>query len=188
MNFRVLAVLAVTVVAVLTPQSTFAQPSGWYIGLGGGYGPMTYTLVTDVSSVGSDTDFALRGIATLGYKHLSGFRAELEPTYSQYRVNDASLVGVGTITTYGGFANLLYDWEILPRVNLVLGGGVGWMRMNADIVEQPPGGLTVARGWKTGFAWQAIAGISAALSHNTEIQLDYRYGGMPSGSFNTDLS
>ena len=32
MNFRVLAVLAVTVVAVLTPQSTFAQPSGWYIG------------------------------------------------------------------------------------------------------------------------------------------------------------
>jgi len=102
-------------------------------------------------------------------------------------VNDALGVGVGRITTYGGFANLLYDWAILPRVNLVLGGGAGWMRMDADIAEPAPSLLTVAHGSKNGFAQQAIASISAAISHNAKIQLDYRYGGLPNGSFSGDL-
>jgi outer membrane protein OmpA-like peptidoglycan-associated protein/opacity protein-like surface antigen len=187
MKQRIGTAFAVAFVASLAPQAAFAQPTGWYIGLGGGYGTMSYTLTTPSSSLESDTDWARRGIVMLGYKHASGFRAELEPNYGQYRVNDTPGVGVGTITTYGGFANLLYDLAILPRVNLVLGGGVDWMRMNADIVEPPAGVLTVAGGSKTGFAWQAIAGVSAALSHNAEIQLDYRYGALPSGAFNTDF-
>lgn len=99
MKYRISAALAIASLAALTPQSTFAQPTGWYIGLGGGYGTMEYTLATPSSSLEGDTDWARCAIATLGYKHASGFPAELEPNYGQYRVNDALGAGVGTITT-----------------------------------------------------------------------------------------
>jgi OOP family OmpA-OmpF porin len=188
MKHRIITALAVGFIAALTSHPALAQPTGWYIGLGGGYGPMSYTMVLDDTSLDSDTDWAVRGIVTLGYKHVSGFRAELEPTYSRYDVNDPLGVGVGKITTYGGFANLLYDLAILPRVNLVLGGGVGWMRVEADINEPAPSQLAVAYGGQKGFAWQAIAGISAAISHNAEIQLDYRYGGLSNSAHSTNLN
>jgi len=128
----------------------------------------------------------VRGIATVGYKHPSGFRAELEPSYSRYDVDDPTNIGDGTITAYGGFFNLLYDLPLTPRLSLVIGGGAGWMWLDADINDPAPGLLNRARGIESGFAWQAIAGLSAALAPNFEMQLDYRYGGFADGSFATD--
>lgn len=112
---------------------------------------------------------------------------ELEPTYSQYDVDDPANVLDGTITTYGGFFNLFFDIPLgSSRFNIIFGGGAGWMWMDADIDDPSPGLLNRARGTDSGFAWQAIAGISAALSHNAEIQLDYRYSGLSNGTFSTD--
>ena len=62
------------------------------------------------------------------------------------------------------------------------------MRVEADINEPAPSQLAVAYGGQKGFAWQAIAGISAAISHNAEIQLDYRYGGLSNSAHSTNLN
>ena len=44
MKSRFAAMAAFAIAAALFPQPSSAQqPVGWYLGLGGGYGPMQYT-------------------------------------------------------------------------------------------------------------------------------------------------
>lgn len=68
MNTRILAAAALAMAAVLFAQPANAQrPTGWYLGLGGGYGMMNYTFAwTPGPTIDSDTAWSLGASGALG--------------------------------------------------------------------------------------------------------------------------
>ncbi|MFC3101737.1 outer membrane protein [Altererythrobacter lauratis] len=150
-----------------------------------------------------DNGLALSGVA--GIATDSGIRAEVELAYSRNGIDthrglavggtvidnlDSAVLtrgapnannptvgaliddGEGNVSNLGVFGNVFYDIPTGGGVTPYLGAGLGYV--NTD-VKYRPSGVGVADESDDGFAWQAMAGVSLALSQNADFFSQYTY-------------
>ncbi|MBS0560663.1 MAG: OmpA family protein [Proteobacteria bacterium] len=190
-----LAACAATISVALLPAQGRAQPfQGFYVGGSAGYDLPNGVRVTTPQPASPRTVLEGNGgyaaLGSVGYGLGNGYRFELEGNFRQYGVNKfasgvASSAG-GNVQTYGAMANVLFDMDIgFPWLYPYVGGGVGyaWTHLN-KVTAVAPGGFSLnADDTQSGFAFQAIAGLSfpmpgiPGLSATTE----YRFLGIPGG-------
>jgi opacity protein-like surface antigen len=150
------------------------------------------------------TGFDISG--QFGYRFDGGVRVELQVAYSQNDVKDhrnltvggttidgidASVLtrgatagatvgtviaapGKGRVNNLAVLANAYYDFNREGKLQPYIGGGVGIERVDVDYV---PSGIQVAKGKKTVFAYQAIAGLTFKVSPGVELFTQYAYRG-----------
>jgi OmpA-OmpF porin, OOP family len=175
-------VAALTIAAASQSTTATAHNNGWYIGVEGGAawvddnegffglnsGPAFFP-----ESSSYDTGWAV--LATVGYSFESRWRIELEGGYRQNDIDVINIAGFGPFT--GGdineisvMANVLYDIPLSDRLDFTVGLGAG-----ADRVEFEPGPFWGGEDDQWQFAYQAIAGLSYALTDRLDLTLQYRY-------------
>ncbi|MBB3955427.1 OmpA family protein [Novosphingobium sediminicola] len=122
----------------------------------------------------------------VGYD-FGNFRLEAEGFYdktalrSEYRPNGTPLPNgyfnngngfYGHTETTAGMVNALFSVGKWGMFKAYAGAGAGYARVDVWADNGTVGGL---RGHDEGFAWQALAGISAPLSKNVDLGIKYRY-------------
>ncbi|WP_188053845.1 OmpA family protein [Sphingosinithalassobacter sp. CS137] len=190
--------LAVTLALASTALSTpaLARDDAWYVGVEGGA-----MLVEDIdydigaspraATVDHDNGFDVDGI--IGYD-FGAFRAEAEVGYrratvSSYRsalttpvyLPGGALGSAGSgVYDYAGGSTSALSFMVNGLLDFgedalggFVGGGVGVARVSQEV------GLTTDGPFiddsDTVFAWQAIAGLRAAISENVDVTLKYRF-------------
>ena len=137
-------------------------------------------------SIDFDTGWA--GLATVGYGFEKNWRVELEVGY---RDNDATLTRNGAceyeyeycygsrsyegdFTEWTAMVNVIYDVPLTERLDLNIGLGAGVDFVHLDVAT---GGRAIDRidDSDTRFAFQAIAGLTYAVSKRLDLTLTYRY-------------
>ncbi len=141
----------------------------------------------------------------LGVKFDGGFRTELELAYAKGDVESHSNLaaggavidsvdvavltrgapdagnptvgqviadGQGSVSTFGGFLNAYYDFNAGGSFQPYLGAGIGYQWVDVDF---QPSGVPVADDSDSGFAWQAMAGASFAVSESFDLFAQYTY-------------
>lgn len=155
--------------------------SGWYVGLGAGL-----SLPSDVALPGSiaigntlvrgstaKRDASFRGIAAAGYRWEQHLRLEGEIGFSDTTINGVTTGGITTplnnadLSEVTFFGNLLYDLPLAQDISLTLGGGLGLGTATLD--------TGFAKSSDSGFAFQAITGLSYRWNENLDLGVDYRY-------------
>jgi outer membrane protein OmpA-like peptidoglycan-associated protein len=167
--------------ALALPLAAQAETQGFYIG---GAGGADFAINADASTGGGSNTVRYHtgptGLITLGYG-FGAFRTELE---GSYRDNDvmgtrgAPLNGAGGDTqTWGAMVNGLYDFNTGTRFSPYVGAGIGVGFVHAALSGTRPAGSTVGLydGSDTTFAYQAIGGVSYAVTPNLSLTTDYRY-------------
>jgi len=166
---------------------------GWYIGLGAGWDKLN-----NPGLVGAGIDGNLRAKdtaiveGTFGYKFRRlPFRLEAETAWDRH--DTGAFREAGLIYPSSGHAevrslmlNGVFDFRILPRVKLSLGGGAG---IGSDRIKfsDPfaPGDLRTAMRPK--FMWQGIGGLAFDVSPNLDLFVEYHYRNLRNGS-NEDIA
>jgi OOP family OmpA-OmpF porin len=192
---RKLAIAALLVTTMATPA--LARDGNWYVGVEGGalkaqrahfdytYGTTTQSDAINVKwKTGYDVDGligydfgALRAEAEVGYKRnkaddiIVSFRGPIvvPPTSANYEARSRVL---------SSMFNLLGDFGSDQGISGFVGGGVGLSRtkIRADFTPFSVNGSPLGvNGTDRRFAWQAIAGVRAAVTDNVDIGLKYRY-------------
>jgi len=155
--------------------------SGRYFSLFGGV-----TAIDDQVSTGfqrnvlADFDEGFNVGGAIGRRINGGpYRVEGEFTY---RNNDADEVtfngnpqpGVdGGIDSYALMLNVYRDFNTNGRIRPYIGGGLGFAFVDSDFQY---GGLpAIVDGSDSTFAYQAMAGVSAALRNNVDFFVEYRF-------------
>jgi len=140
------------------------------------------------------------GIAGAVGRNFGGVRGELEVAYKRNNLGSATGFGFeaqgrGRASALSGMANVYLDptFSIGP-VQPYIGGGIGVARFRAtdiDVVGLPAGGPITNFGpvdaSKTGFAYQAMAGVGIPLSENATFTIGYRYFATPGADVNVPL-
>lgn len=158
----------------------------------------------DFSSLDLDFDNGFTFGFGIGSQFTPNWRAEVEFLYSRQDADALSFSGGGPasgvdgdLTTTAVFANGYYDFANDSPFTPYLGGGIGVARVDQDIFTA--GGASLDES-DTGFAAQAIAGVSYAVSDRVSLTADVRYrrifdinttsvmaAGGGTGSFSGDL-
>jgi OOP family OmpA-OmpF porin len=136
------AVLATAMIGA--PAAALAQPiAGPYVSLGAGGSYLQDQSLRDTGAPALGpaydgyfdghirTDANVLGSAALGYGLGNGFRVELQGDYRQNRLSSfAGVSAGGNELQYGGFANILYDFDLtpfgLPGFSPYIGAGAGY--------------------------------------------------------------
>lgn len=176
------------------PPEVFPEPSGsWYAGLFGG---MTFTRDMDGSAetdagfysedgeVSFDNGFIVGG--AIGYRALSGLRGELELSYAEMDLDQASgslfdaqdvLVVSGEVDLGGDMgvlfvlANGWYDFNAQGSLQPYIGGGLGVGFTDVDVTFD---GAKFGDS-DTGFAFQLGAGVKWAMTRSVDLDVGYRF-------------
>lgn len=171
------SLLAAAAVSILgTAAQAGERIPGYYIGLGGG-AALRGDADLDGTGVNSTVDFetgwVIRG--NVGYAYDSGWRGELELSYSQNDVDSISGAGSasGDTSAFAGMANALYDFDMGWVVTPYLGAGVGVVNVSANGTS-PVGGSSIDDD-SVRFAYQGIAGFSVPVEDRIDLTADYRY-------------
>ncbi|MBF0562676.1 MAG: outer membrane beta-barrel protein [Alphaproteobacteria bacterium] len=179
------------VLALTLPLTAQAETKGFYIGAGVGADFAVDSAAT--AAAGRNTvryDAGPSGLVTVGYG-FGAFRTELE---GAYRTNDVSGTGGALLGNVGGSArtwslmvNGLYDINTGTPFTPYLGAGVGVGFVNASLSGTRPAGSPTGlyNGSDTTFAYQAIAGVSYAVTPRLSLTADYRYVATTDASFNS---
>ena len=176
MKIRLLALSSAALLATAVPA---LAGDGFYIGLGAGWSKpssVDYSLGAGSGNIGYENgarfDFAS------GYKWANGLRLELDSPYARYNVQNATSTAGALIagasghgTMWGLLGNLVYDFNIAPRLNLSFGGGLGAARFTSAYTDP----TELVRGGKVGFAYQLIGGLTWEITPRVDLELDYRY-------------
>lgn len=80
--------------------------------------------------------------------------------------------GQGSITSYGAFANMYYEFYEGPNFRPYVGIGLGYAGYDIDF---SPSGTVIADGSDDGFAYQAMAGATIQLTDKAELFAQYTY-------------
>lgn len=184
MSSKRLWVLAL--LASAAPFSAQAQPTGYYVGLGGGVNLATDS---DVSGSGinvtADFNEGPAAAAILGYRHDSGFAGEFELDYRDNDVDSVSgAAGRGSMNSWGLMANVRYEFDINAPIRPYIGAGLGGARVDAD--NAGPIGGSQMNNHDTLFAYQGIVGASYGVTPQIELFGDYRYFATTDPKLNTD--
>lgn len=113
-----------------------------------------------------DSGFA--GFAVVGGDLMHGLKIEAELGYAASDLSNQT-----SISELTGMVNALFDVQLAPEIDLVMGGGVGITSYSWDAF-----GPFVAGGTEksdTGLAYQAIVGADIGLSEGLDLSLRYRY-------------
>lgn len=211
------ALLAATILAV--PLAAQAEAvNGLYIGAGAGANWLNDTRLrsADIGGVNINLgktrqqfDVGVRALASVGYGFGNGLRVELEGDYFQ---NSLSRVGrftsgggiggsnfqplattvSGDRLKYGGFANVLYDFDpnilfglgnAIPfPVSPYIGAGAGYLQAKNSNVLLQSGNQALIRSTGTdgNFAYQAIIGAAFPISAapGLAVTAEYRFTGL----------
>jgi opacity protein-like surface antigen len=144
----------------------------------------------------ADTGFVIGGtVGTSLQNWAQGLRAEMEVSY---RRND--LGGAwsepdegpdfgyldGNYSTFAILANVWYEFDIGSKMRPYIGGGVGWSRMDAEVVAVSTttgtGSDFNASANESGFAWQLGIGGRYEVASGVDVGLGYRYFNGPNFS------
>jgi OOP family OmpA-OmpF porin len=198
-----LATTLLAAAAVAAPLAAQAQPvTGPYVSLGGGWNlAQDQFLHTDpaISELpgGDSARFrysaqGFNGLSSIGYGFGMGLRVEVQGLYSYQNID--SLDGdpaMGNATghreTYGGLANVLYDFNLdsfgIPAMGLTpyvgVGGGYVWSHLSPININYDANTDDRIGGTVGSVAYQGIAGIAYPVSAvpGLAVTAEYRYLG-----------
>ncbi len=160
------------------PVVAMAQPvSGLYVagGVGGTYllddkgyitnSPSTGSPILGSGKLKSNGGFA--GMGAVGYGLGNGLRLEIEGIYMQQAMrikNAPGAFGGGQVSSYGGFVNALYDFNLGSPIVPFVGVGVGYLATQLDSFKIYNGGsstvATPSTSSKGSVAANAILGVA----------------------------
>ena len=180
MKNKILFFMAFVLVS-LTCHADEYKSSGWYAGALGGVNFQHVKKEQGLICKFHNRPGYLAG-AFLGFK-FNPVRIEAEFAYRNHKIDHlkyyrsifASRIteeGEGHYHTYSYMANLLYDFAI-PNTKFTTYAGVGLGYTHIKF-KGSIGGISCS-GKSSGLVWQAIAGASYRIAHNTDLGLEYRY-------------
>ncbi len=173
MAFKSRLVAALAAACFLAAPALAADPTGFYVGIGGG---INHAQDSDVEiGVGGgsfkinnvDSRLGWAGNAFVGY-NFGGPRLELELAYRNNKVKKGELPGGGNQRVQSGalMANFIYEFFSDSVVSPYIGAGAGaayvWGRGLMDDGD-------------VAFAYQGIAGLNVKVTPNVVLSADYRY-------------
>jgi OmpA-OmpF porin, OOP family len=197
MQFRQI-LAAATAAGLLAAAPTLAQPiTGPYVSLGAGPSifqdqsiksaelPALGLTSNSVGHVSYDIDYGVEG--GVGWGFGNGFRAELSGTY--LHGNEDKFGGAksnGFAEAWGGFGNVLYDFDLAPfgapGLAPYIGAGVGYEAQHFSTGTVVSDGITLQPGGTRGdFAIDAIVGIAYTLPFFPALAVtaEYRFTTIP---------
>ena len=123
-------------------------------------------------------DFGHFRLEAEGFYHESNQKSQTRPigTRLPFGVFDETNGVYGRVKTTAVMGNVLFGLGHWGGVKAYAGGGVGWAKN--IFAENPPAGATAGEYVNThssGFAWQALAGLTLPVSHNLDLGVKYRY-------------
>lgn len=169
-------------VCALCPAPASAQytpyTTGPYVSLG--VGP-NFTNKAKTSGSGIDTEYrfdpGIAGAAAVGYGLGNGVRIEGELGYRKNDVDKASTgAASGAFRSYTFMLNGLYDLALGWPVTPYFGGGVGLANVRASGVTVPGSTQRISDS-QNDLAYQAIGGLSYAITENLKVDASYRFLG-----------
>jgi outer membrane protein W len=187
------ALIAATILTI--PFVARAQPvDGVYVGLGAGYNYLQDTKLKDSSDADvqgkkltGGGSFAIVG--SVGYGFGNGLRLELEGGYRQDSMHlkgqpESGFSGGGTIGTYSGFVNGLYDFDVgAGWIYPYVGVGIGYEGVNLSggkvYANGTTDGLYLRNDTKGVVAGQGIIGAAFPIDDVPGLSLtaEYRFVG-----------
>jgi opacity protein-like surface antigen len=166
--------LLTAAVLALPPLAASAQDGGFYLRAFGGASQLRDTDVT--GAVTGPAQFGSGPVAGAAFGHDyagSPFRSEIE---FAYRSGEADPFGGGATVDFASTTLMLngyYDFATTGRLTPYVGAGAGFVtEIDFDISGGAAPGEYSDRG---GFAWQAMAGVSFALSDRLGLTTELRY-------------
>ena len=192
MKFRYVLLGSAAALTLALPLTARAETPGFYIG---GAAGSDFAIDGKASSgPGSDTvrySTGPTGLLNLGYD-FGNIRAEVEGSYAHNDVSStvgAPLWGAGgNIRTWGVLFNGFYDIKTGTPWTPYIGGGIGVGFVHASLSGTRPPGTAVGlyNGSDTAFAYQAIGGVSYALTPQLSLTADYRYFATTDATFTSN--
>jgi opacity protein-like surface antigen len=88
--------------------------------------------------------------------------------------------GIGSVKSYGAFANMYYDLNAGGSFQPYVGGGIGIARNTVDF---QPSNVNVGKGSDTNLAYQLVAGASYKISPSFELFGQYNYRDLGKNKF-----
>ncbi len=189
MKFRS-TLLAASILAAPFAAANAAEPlSGIYVGAGIGANFMQdEKFKNDAVSTNGKASLnpGFAGAVSVGYGFGNGLRAEIEGDYkyNSFSSNgNANGVGVGgNEQKYGGFGNILYDFNTFSYVPVIpyIGVGAGYQEAQwTNVHSYTANSVLNAKNSEQGsFAYQAIAGIGFAVSPQVTLTAEYHFMGL----------
>lgn len=199
---RTKTILAAILASSVLASPALARDDSWYVeaDFGGMWVPETdldIGITPDAAKVRFQRGWEAGGV--IGYD-FGQFRLEAEGTYRWTRANQLTTVvnipGSGTLVTgpfigttvegnlfvtglqdsraWGAMANGLIDLGPDDGLQVYVGGGVGWQKVEHTLSANRlgPGWINDSDG---GFAWQGLAGLRYPISDHIDIGLKYRF-------------
>jgi opacity protein-like surface antigen len=175
-----IALAAIAAAAVATPTLAQDASNGYVqVNLGGtvaGTVDLDVTIAPDTFSGDTDLETGLFASVAGGVHTGEGLQVEGEIVYAQSDIDTAEADAAfgpldASLTSYGAFANLIYNFKTGSSVSPYVGAGLGW-----GIVD-----YEVAGGSEddSGLAWQLKAGVTIPMSDSVTWDIGYRYVDMP---------
>ena len=182
--------LAATVLSL--PLAAQAQPvTGLYVGAGGGANFRDTVNQSGFRITPENPGWVALG--SIGYGLGNGFRVEVEGNYRHNSIrrssfNPGGFTGSsGSLRTYGGMVNALYDFNLasfgLPTISPYVGVGAGYGHSSYNRVTLRSGTTGLNSNGNSGngnFAYQGIAGVAfglGAIVPGLALTTEYRYYG-----------
>ncbi|HEY1612422.1 MAG TPA: outer membrane beta-barrel protein [Rhizomicrobium sp.] len=167
---------------VFGASNAVASPQGWYLGTGVGLASaeaVKFGLSPPAGPESGVIDFNNTAAVNIdaGYRFQMPLRAEFEVRYADFSAKALQVPGLPAAAAGGDanaasmLGNLTYDIPLTDRFALTVGGGIGGSSFSAAISDA----AGQSRGSEMAFTWQLIAGATARLHDQLELQLDYRY-------------
>ena len=207
MRYRNLKLLAASFVALSTLAE--AQPvSGPYVGAGLGVNFLQDTDITGTwrqdrtrligESNSFDTGYV--GVLSFGWGFGNGLRIEIEGSYRRNDTDGHTLTNksrqppVGTASSYGSMANILFDFDlgdIFWGLRPYIGAGLGYIWHSYDDVGYKTSATrentyNSSSGAPGAFAAQAIAGVAVPISSVPGLALSAEYRFLGTNGHNFD--
>jgi outer membrane protein OmpA-like peptidoglycan-associated protein/opacity protein-like surface antigen len=178
MKFRTFILAGASALMLATPA---LAGEGWYLGLGAGWDTLNGPKMVGAGIDGklSTSDSAIVS-GTVGYKIPdSPFRFEIESDWDRHDTHDFETGGLsfpssGHAEVRSVMLNGLYDFHVLPRLKLSIGGGAG---AGSDRIkfDNPFGTGHFTSDQTPHFMWQAIGGLTYEATPNVDLFVEYHF-------------
>lgn len=183
---RLCVAAAVWGLVSLTTTAQADRIEGWYLSGGGVFSTVdnrTYDLVgAPVIAHPAELDDDLGFFVAGGYG-FDGLRLELEYGRRKNEVDRFGRVGgvgpgEGELAARTLMANLVYDFELTPRLLPYAGVGIGRTRVEADGIQRDtalPDRTGIIDGDGSAFAWQLLVGFAFQATEKLDLMVDFRW-------------